>query len=125
VPYIKPQQREKLASSIENLAKAVEEVVSTQEEANVAGLLNYTITEFLIEVLEKDFIEKVNYHRHNEIIGMLESCKLEWYRRNVAPYEDEKIKQNGDVTWTNKNRGRTKLKNLVLNMLKYFGISIP
>lgn len=32
-----------------------------------------------------------------EVIGCLEATKLEFYRRIVAPYEDEKIHVNGDV----------------------------
>jgi len=31
------------------------------------------------------------------VIGALEACKLEFYRRAVVPYEDKKIKENGDV----------------------------
>jgi hypothetical protein len=38
-----------------------------------------------------------NYANINEVIGVLECAKLEIYRRVAAPYEDEKIDQNGDV----------------------------
>ena len=38
-----------------------------------------------------------NYTNINEVIGVLECAKLELYRRVAAPYEDEKIEQNGDV----------------------------
>lgn len=31
------------------------------------------------------------------VLGSLEAAKLEIYRRKVAPYEDKKIKENGDV----------------------------
>jgi hypothetical protein len=34
---------------------------------------------------------------YNDVIGALECCKLELYRRMVAPYENTKIKENGDV----------------------------
>lgn len=37
------------------------------------------------------------YQDYNDILGALEACKLEFYRRLVVPYEDEKIRQNGDV----------------------------
>jgi hypothetical protein len=30
-------------------------------------------------------------------MGVLESAKLELYRRKIAPYEDDKIAENGDV----------------------------
>jgi hypothetical protein len=32
------------------------------------------------------------------VIAALEAAKLEFYRRHVANYEDEKIRENGDVT---------------------------
>ena len=31
------------------------------------------------------------------MVGVLECAKLELYRRMAAPYEDEKIEDNGDV----------------------------
>lgn len=31
------------------------------------------------------------------LLGILEAVKLEFYRREVAPYEDDKIRENGDV----------------------------
>lgn len=37
------------------------------------------------------------YKDLNDAIGALEACKLEFYRRVIVPYEDQKIKSNGDV----------------------------
>jgi hypothetical protein len=34
---------------------------------------------------------------YNDAIGALEGAKLELYRRYVSAYEDDKIKENGDV----------------------------
>jgi uncharacterized protein DUF6899 len=64
------------------------------------GELNYVITLQLIRYLNKkaDAGKKpVGYTELNEVIGVLEACKLEFYRRIVTPYENLKIKQNGDV----------------------------
>ena len=33
----------------------------------------------------------------NEVIGVLECVKQEFYRRVVVPYEDRKMAENGDV----------------------------
>jgi hypothetical protein len=33
----------------------------------------------------------------NDIIGVLEAAKTEFYRRIIAPYEDIKIQDNGDM----------------------------
>lgn len=38
-----------------------------------------------------------NYEDYRNFIGELEVAKLEIYRRQIAPYEDKKIKENGDV----------------------------
>jgi hypothetical protein len=61
---------------------------------NEPGQLNYAITCVL-----KDYIEMndLNYQTINDIVGALEGAKLEFYRRVAAPYEDTKIKENGDV----------------------------
>lgn len=58
------------------------------------GELNYAFTQVI-----KNYIgtRGKNYGVFNDIIGALEGAKQEFYRRVVAPYEDEKIKQNGDV----------------------------
>ena len=57
--------------------------------------MNYTITKLIGEVYGP--IEKLHYHSFNEIIGMLECCKMEFYRKQCAPYEDIKLKENGSV----------------------------
>ncbi len=56
--------------------------------------MNYTITKLLSEVYTLD---KVRYNDLNEIIGMLECCKQEFYRRGVVPYENLKLLENGSV----------------------------
>jgi hypothetical protein len=54
---------------------------------------------FVITYLCRDYLSNTEkkYADYNEVIGVLECAKLEFYRRAVAAYEDEKIKQNGDV----------------------------
>jgi hypothetical protein len=68
------------------------------EGANIktAGELNYVFTAMSLEYLETG----TNYQKINDILGALEGCKLEMYRRLAAPYEDTKIKENGDVYGT-------------------------
>lgn len=58
------------------------------------GELNYAIT-----CLINGYIEEhgKGYSTLNSAIGVLECAKLELYRRIVAPYEDTKIIENGDV----------------------------
>ena len=84
MPYIKKERREVLSTAIE---------YSVLDAINGPGELNYLITIFV-----QDFLgDKPNYERFNAAIGALESAKLELYRRMIAPYEDTKIKENGDV----------------------------
>ena len=60
----------------------------------IPGELNYLIT-----MLAKAYMKQhgESYQTHNDIVGALEGAKLEWYRRRVAPYEDVKKTENGDV----------------------------
>jgi len=56
-----------------------------------SATLNYIITSLLLKTNPQ------NYEDFNSLIGVLECVKLELYRRMVAPYEDQKRKENGDV----------------------------
>ena len=64
------------------------------KEPCTPGELNYVIT-----LIIKDYFNEMgkNYQAINDIVGALEGAKLEFYRRVAAPYEDTKIKENGDV----------------------------
>lgn len=58
------------------------------------GHLNFLFTELIKDYMA---LKGEKYQHYNDVIGALEACKLELYRRKVAPYEDLKIKTNGDV----------------------------
>lgn len=64
------------------------------EPAMTVGELNFQFT-----VLSLDYLNThgVDYARLNDVVGALESAKAEFQRRVVAPYEDTKIEENGDV----------------------------
>lgn len=92
MPYIKQEDRERLASPV-----AIPQT---------PGELNYIISCLLVDYIEQkcnpdgkpETIQlKPSYGLFNEILGALEAAKLEFYRRVVVPYEDEKIHDNGDV----------------------------
>lgn len=80
VPYIKQEDRERL--------------ISQQSIPRTPGELNYTITSYIIDYIR---LHKLSYQTINDIIGALEGAKLEFYRRIAVPYENKKIKDNGDV----------------------------
>jgi hypothetical protein len=79
MPYIKQEQRNRIDNDKLPLN---------------AGELNYTITALLIEYIQ---LKGLNYQAINDIVGALEGAKLEFYRRVAAPYENVKVKENGDV----------------------------
>ena len=58
------------------------------------GKLNYDITMRCLDYLE---FKGETYTHHNDILGVLEAVKQEWYRRMVVPYEEKKLAENGDV----------------------------
>lgn len=59
-----------------------------------AGELNFAVTCLINAYLRT---HGKRYETMNAVIGALESAKLEFYRRVVAPYENQKQAQNGDV----------------------------
>lgn len=59
------------------------------------GDLNFAITSLIQFYLRE--VTGHNYAAYNTVIGALECVKLELYRRQVSLYEDQKIKENGDV----------------------------
>lgn len=81
MPYIKQDDR--------NLIKD-----TYLKNVNNAGRLNFIFTETIKSYLEN---KGTSYQTMNDIIGALEGAKLEFYRRIVAPYENVKINENGDV----------------------------
>ena len=59
-----------------------------------AGDLNFLVTCFIDNYLLKNVTRYANI---NEMIGALECCKLELYRKIAAPYENLKEVENGAV----------------------------
>lgn len=62
-----------------------------------SGELNFLLT----EIVQSYFVNNGGrYQQINDIVGALEGAKLEFTRRVTSPYEDTKIKENGDVMHT-------------------------
>jgi hypothetical protein len=58
------------------------------------GHLTYLFYRLALDALP----ENPRYRDLHAVLGAMEAAKLEFYRRVVAPYEDGKIAENGDVT---------------------------
>lgn len=84
MPYIHKDARDDLKYKISYTGRTIQNT----------GELNYMVTRVINEYL---ISHGKSYTTLNDIVGVLECAKMELYRRIAAPYEDEKIKQNGDV----------------------------
>ena len=69
--------------------------IDSGESPETPGELNYLLTSLCLDYIA--LAPAVSYGLLNEVVGVLESVKLEFYRRVVAPYEDKKMLDNGDV----------------------------
>ena len=85
MPYIKKELRD-----------AFKMIHQSGLEPNIdsSGELNYELTQVCLRYLKQ---HGTCYATMNDIMGAVEGCKSELYRRIIAPYEDSKIKLNGDV----------------------------
>jgi hypothetical protein len=79
MPYINQHRRQRLAEG--------------RDAPRNTGELNYVITNIINEYYKYEG----GYSSINDVLGALEGAKLEFYRRAAAPYEDQKIQENGDV----------------------------
>ena len=81
MPYIKPERRQALRE------------YDYTPLPKTAGELNYVYTRLLDRVLGN----KPSYEDINTVVGVLECCLQEVYRRVATPLEIEKCETNGDV----------------------------
>lgn len=87
MPYIERYDRAGYNSYIQNITN----ILNRKPKQKMSGELNYIITKILLNTIP------MRYDDYNTLIGVLESVKLELYRRRIANYEDIKIEANGDV----------------------------
>lgn len=82
MPYITPQARERIGD------------ITMGSAPETCGELNYVFTLFIKQYMET---KGLSYQTCNDIVGALDGAKAEFQDRVVRPYEDEKIRENGDV----------------------------
>lgn len=83
-PYIKEDDRKPLDPFIEPL---VNQLMLSGKDGDV----NYVITKIVKGIYFG------SYDRFNRGLGVLVGVLLEFYRRQVAPYEDAKREEHGEV----------------------------
>ena len=81
MPYIKQEDREKVLN------------YGVEPYDMSPGQHNFLLTSLVYAWLGSE----PNYATYERIIGRLELIKMELFRRQIAPYEDQKIKENGDL----------------------------
>jgi hypothetical protein len=86
MPYIEAKTRNILDHPLHELGAVV--------PGFSIGVLNYVVVKLCLKWLKN---RSRDYETLNAIVGMLECVKLELFRRVVAPYEDGRCGENGDV----------------------------
>jgi hypothetical protein len=87
MPYIAQQRRPLYDETIAGLAAAI-------DAETPGGDINYIVTRLVAHWIGK---RGLSYAVLADAMGVLETAKLELYRRVAGPYEDRKIEENGDV----------------------------
>ena len=87
MPYIKKEQRPEVDRLVSPLIKYLKSLPVEKQD----GALNYIVTKIVRNLYPQ------KYFHLNRALGVLSAITHELYRRVVAPYEDTKIKEQGDV----------------------------
>lgn len=90
MPYIKKRNRSTLDKFLDGLIVLLVNTTSNGKKNN--GEVVYVIYKLLKQVYGEG-----NFEVRSNALKALESAKLEYYRRIMAPYEDKKKKENGDI----------------------------
>lgn len=103
MPYINESARLELDSCIDNMVECLTHGndVSNEEFIVLLGEINYAFSRVISQTMCEPSYSKIAM-----ITGVLENIKQEFYRRVAEPYENIKIRSNGDIkeyskyTWT-------------------------
>ena len=87
MPYISQEDR----TILHPIVDVTENIVGSRGISN--GDLNYLFTKLAQVYLKR---HGTSYNTISDVVKAFECAKLEFYARVARPYEDEKIKQNGD-----------------------------
>ena len=88
MPYINKEHRAHLEPAIAEAVKHLKDFGFGK------GDMNFFITRLVHEYV---LHHGKRYDTLSDVTGVLNDAKTEFERRVVAPYEDKKIKENGDV----------------------------
>jgi hypothetical protein len=89
MPYIKQFERKKIDTHVDNLFYALWDGTDLNR-----GALNYSITRLVHLYIKK---KGITYSNLSDVTGVLTDVLAEFNRSVVAPYEDKKMLENGDI----------------------------
>lgn len=87
MPYIDAKNRPQLDTLMDPIIDHIKSAPLEERD----GMLDYVVTRMLKSLYQPPFFNL------NRAMGVLTAIMLEYYRVVVAPYEDEKIRQFGQV----------------------------
>jgi len=87
MPYIPKKSREEIDIYLDKLIAWMPELSD-----KTVGDYTYIIYKLLLKA-----VHKKKYYKYAMVLGILESAKIEFYRRQITRYENKKIKENGNV----------------------------
>ncbi|MBI5780002.1 MAG: hypothetical protein HZA49_11200 [Planctomycetes bacterium] len=99
MPYIDKTSRKAIEPELKALIKKLKSIPMEK----VDGHINYCISTMMKELYSPSpartpmNISGGGYFNYNRMMGVVACVQQELYRRLVAPYENKKIKENGDV----------------------------
>lgn len=96
MPYIPKAYKERFDPILGSVVEMIKQHLLKEplEKRKVIGMLNYCVTRIVYGYVS---LVGESYAAYNDAMGVLESAKIELYRRRIAPYEDHKIETQGDV----------------------------
>lgn len=78
MPYISPDNQNEFAALVKEISAA---------DIKTAGELNFLFTKLAVQFIATNGLR---YQQMNDVMGAFEGAKMEFYRRVVAPYENQK-----------------------------------
>ncbi len=93
MPYVVQEKRPILDIIVQAMSRVYASTIFNEPESvlKVDGDLNYILFAFCKRHV------KPSYNNYKNFCGELRQCATEIERKLLAPYEDEKIEENGDV----------------------------
>jgi len=92
MPYIPQEDRERYNDLVDEL---VEKLVELDDTQLVKGHHNYIMYTLALRLADR---LGIRYAVLQDIVGTFDCCKMEFYRKIVAEYEEKAIEKNGDVS---------------------------